>query len=322
MELSSLATRAKEVSIVSPQDLVDARTRRGAGRRRGDALAAWALLTPNLIAYSLFIVIPAVTGVVIGFYSWDLFSTPEWVGLDNYTMLLHDPLVATALLHSVTFVVLGVVPTVLIGFLFATLLDWQARFVGAIRLLYFLPLVVSTAVAGVLWSTLFSPSYGMINRILGLVHITGPAWLSSTTWALPALTVVIIWLSLPLVVILYLAGLQRVPKQIHEAARIDGAGVWLRVWAITWPNVWSTTLLVVMLEVLQFLAAPFEVGLIMTYGGPLDATTTMSFYAYRQAFELGKMGYASAISMVQFFALLAVVAVVGLIIRRWGRRTA
>src|SRR5450432_565994 len=157
MELSSQATRVKEVSIVGPQDRVDGSSRRGAGRRSGDALAAWALLTPNLIAYSLFIVIPAVTGVVIGFYSWDLFSTPEWVGLANYTMLLHDPLVATALLHSVTFVVLG---------------------------------VVSTAVAGVLWSTLFSPSYGMVNRILGLLHIPGPAWLASTTWSLPALTVV------------------------------------------------------------------------------------------------------------------------------------
>ena len=155
--------------------------------------------------------------------------------------------------------------------MFAVLLDWQAKFVGAIRLLYFLPLVVSTAVAGVLWSTLFSPSYGMINRLLGLVGITGPTWLASTTWALPALTIVVIWLSLPLVVILYLAGLQRIPKQIFEAARIDGAGPWLRLWAIIWPNVRSTTALVLVLEILQFLAAPFEVGLIMTYGGPLDA---------------------------------------------------
>jgi multiple sugar transport system permease protein len=322
MDLSDQATRAVHVSTPRPQDRVVDRTQRGAGRRRGDALAAWALLTPNLIAYALFIVIPAVTGVVLGFYSWDLFSTPEWVGLANYSTLLHDPLVASALWHSILFVVLGVVPTVLVGFLFATLLDWQARFVGAIRLLYFLPLVVSTAVAGVLWSTLYSPAYGMVDRILGLLHIPGPSWLASTTWALPALTVVIIWLSLPLVVILYLAGLQRVPSQIHEAARIDGAGMWLRVWAITWPNVWSTTLLVAMLEILQFLAAPFEVGLIMTYGGPLDATTSMSFYAYRQAFEFGKMGYASAISMVQFFVLLAVVGVGGLAVRRWGRRTA
>jgi multiple sugar transport system permease protein len=244
------------------------------------------------------------------------------VGLANYRRLFHDPLVAAALGHSALFVVLGVAPTVLLGFLFATLLDWQGKFVGAIRLLYFLPLVVSTAVAGVLWSTLYSPSYGMVNRILGLLHVPGPAWLASTTWALPALTVVIIWLSLPLVVILYLAGLQRVPKQIYEAARLDGAGVWTRTWAITWPNVRSTTVLVVLLEMLQFLAAPFEVGLIMTYGGPLDSTTSMSLYAYRQAFELGQMGYASAISMAQFFALLLVIAIVALVIRRRGVRSA
>ena len=160
----------------------------------------------------------------------------------------------------------------------------------------------------------------MINRLLGLVGVTGPTWLASTTWALPALTIVVIWLSLPLVVILYLAGLQRIPKQIFEAARIDGAGPWVRLWAIIWPNVRSTTVLVLVLEILQFLAAPFEVGLIMTYGGPLDATTSLSFYAYRQAFEFGKMGYASAISMVQFFALLLVVCLVALVIRHWGRR--
>jgi multiple sugar transport system permease protein len=298
---------------------ISGRSVRRAQRRRGDVLAASLFLAPNLIAYLLFIVVPAVSGVIIGFYSWDLFTSPTWVGLANYSALFHDPMVAQAMWHSILFVVLGVVPTVILGFLFASLLDWQAKFVGVIRLLYFLPLVASTAVAGVLWSTLYSPSYGMINRILALVHISGPTWLASTTWALPAVTIVIIWLSLPLVIILYLAGLQRVPKQIYEAARIDGAGIWVRIWAITWPNVRSTTLLVVVLEILQFLAAPFEVSLIMTYGGPLDATTSMSFYAYRQAFELGKMGYASAISMVQFFVLLAIVGLVALTIRRLGK---
>ena len=289
------------------------------GRRHGDAWAATLMLAPNVFAYLLFIVVPALSGVAISLYSWDLFSPPEWVGLHNYDTLIHDPVVLQSLWRTLLFVALGVVPTVLGGFLIATLLDWQARAVGAIRLLFFLPLVVSTAVAGVLWSTMFSPTYGMVNRILGLVGISGPTWLASTSWALPAVTLVIIWLSCPLVVILYLAGLQRVPAQVYEAARMDGAGVWLRVWAISWPLVRSTTILVVILEVLQFLAAPFEVSLIMTYGGPLDSTTTLSFYAYRQAFELGKMGYASAISMVQFTVLLAVIATVWLVVRRWRR---
>jgi multiple sugar transport system permease protein len=289
------------------------------GNRRGDAWAATFMLAPNVLAYVLFIVVPAVSGVVISFYSWDLFSPPVWVGLKNYDTLVHDPVVLESLWRTLLFVALGVVPTVAGGFMLATLLDWQARFVGLIRLLYFLPLVVSTAVAGVLWSTLYSPSYGMVNRILGLVGITGPTWLASTSWALPAVTLVIIWLSCPLVVILYLAGLQRVPAQVYEAARLDGAGVWLRVWAISWPLVRSTTVLVVILEILQFLAAPYEVSLIMTYGGPLDATTSLSFYAYRQAFELGKMGYASAISMVQFAVLLTVIGLAWTAVRRWAR---
>ena len=129
----------------------------------------------------------------------------------------------------------------------------------------------------------------------------------------------IIWLSCPLVIVLYLAALQRVPQHLQEAARLDGAGVWTRTWAITWPLVRSTTVLVAVLEILQFLAAPFEVSLIMTYGGPLDATTSLSFYAYRQAFELGKMGYASAIAMVQFTVLLAAIGLAWLGLRRLGR---
>ena len=277
------------------------------------------MLAPNMIAYVLFIIVPALSGVAISFFSWDLFSSPTWVGLRNYRELVHDPMIPRSLEHTVLFVGLGVVPTVLAGFLFATLLDWQAKAIGVIRLLYFLPLVVSTAVAGVLWSTLYSPSYGLIDRILRLVGIPGPTWLASTSWALPAVTVVIIWLSCPLVIVLYLAALQRVPQHVQEAARLDGAGVWTRTWAITWPLVRSTTVLVAVLEILQFLAAPFEVSLIMTYGGPLDATTSLSFYAYRQAFELGKMGYASAIAMVQFTVLLAAIGLVWLGLRRLGR---
>lgn len=307
-----------------PDERAVAGGRRGGGRpnrqKRANRLAALILIGPNAVAYLLFIVVPAVTGAALGFFSWDLFTTPRWVGLTNYRQLLHDPMVASSLGHSLEFVVLGVVPTMLIGFMFAVLVNSQLRGMGPLRVLYFLPLVISTAVAGVLWSAMFSPDTGLVNRVLSLVGINGPAWLANTTWALPALTVVIIWLSLPLVIILYLAGLQRVPAQMYEAAQLDGAGPWVRLWAITWPAVASTTALVVVLEVLQYLGAPFEVALIMTDGGPLNVTTSMSLYAYKVAFQQSNIGYAAALSMLQFLVLLVLVGISWVVVRRRRRR--
>jgi multiple sugar transport system permease protein len=295
--------------------------RRAGTRKQAHAnrLAAIGFLAPNLIAYTLFIVIPALTGIALGFFKWDLFTTPEWVGLRNYERLLHDPKLVEALTHTAEFVLLGVIPTILLGFVLAVLVNWRLRTVAALRVLYLLPMTVSTAVAGVLWSFLFSPDFGMVNEVLGVVGISGPAWLGSTTWALPALTIVLIWLSLPLVIILYLAGLQRVPVEIYEAAQLDGAGVWTRMWKITWPNVTTTTALITALELLQFLGTPFEVALIMTAGGPLDSTTSMSLYAYKVAFEQSDIGYASVVSMVQFVLLLVIVAAVWMVLRRRRR---
>lgn len=287
---------------------------------RSNRVAALAFLGPNLLAYALFTLIPGIACVVLGFYSWDLFNSPEWVGLDNYSKIFHDPQVGSALTHTGAYVVLGAIPTILLGFALAVLFNWSARTVPALRAVILLPLTVSAAVAGVLWSNLLSPQSGMVNQLIGLVGIDGPPWLGSTTWALPALTIVLIWLSLPLVFILYLAGLQRIPPEIYDAAELDGAGTWVRLWKITWPSVMSTTVLVVGLEFLQFLGAPFELSLIMTDGGPLNSTTSLSLYAYKVAFENSEVGYASVLCTFQLVVILGVIGLGLLATRRWRSR--
>lgn len=292
------------------------------GRRRisGDTVAAVTMIAPNAAMYLVFVIVPALAGVALSFFQWDLLDTPVWVGLDNYNTVFHDSAAWEATLNTGKFLALGVIPTVLVGFLFANLINSRMRAVGVVRVLYFVPLVVSTSVASVLWSWLYQPQSGLFNYVLKKFGINGPAWLADTRSALPALTLMLIWMSLPLVIILYLAALQRVPDDIHEAARMDGAGLWTRLWRISWPNVGNMTLLVAALEVLHFLAAPFEVALIMTQGGPINSTTTLSLYIYHVAFEQGNVGVGSALSLVQFLLVLVFAGGLRLVYRvRVGR---
>ena len=282
-------------------------------RRRREAAVAVTFMTPSMLAFAAFVIIPALAGLSLSFFEWDLFDTPKWVGLSNFGRLLSDPEVWESLKVTVAFVLLGAIPTVLLGFMLAVLINIRMRGMGAIRILYFAPMVASSAVAAVLWSYMYAPSSGVANRVLGWIGIRGPAWLSSTTWALPALTLMLIWLALPLVMILYLAGLQRISDDIYEAAELDGAGKWRVLWSITWPNVVPTTVLVSILQAINFASGSFETSLIMTNGGPLNATRTLGLYAYQMAFQNTEMGYASAVSLFQLLIIAACVGIVRLV---------
>lgn len=288
---------------------------RSPGRRRdkrADLIAAWAMIAPSLTGFAVFVIGPTVVGVVLSFFAWDLFSPPRFVGLENFQRLFGDADMLNALVNTLQYLVLGVVPTIVLGFLVAVFLNVQMRGVGVLRTLYFVPLVVSAAVSSILWAWIYQPQSGILNRLLAVVGIDGPAWLSDRTWALPALTIMLIWMSTPIVVILYLAALQRIPDFLYDAAKLDGAGPWTRVWHIMWPNVQTTTVLVLLLQILNFTAAPFEVALIMTDGGPLGSTESLSLYIYKVAFAQGEVGYASALSILQFVVIgLAVVVLRG-----------
>jgi multiple sugar transport system permease protein len=272
-------------------------------RNLADVASAAVLITPSLLGYLVFVVGPTVVGIVLSFFSWDLFSPPRYVGLKNFDRLFHDAAMLNALGNTAKFLLLGVIPTVVIGFLLAVFVNVSIKGVGGVRTLYFVPLVTSVAVSSIIWAWIYQPQSGIVNRLLGLVGIDGPDWLTNTTWALPGLTIMLIWLSVPLVIILYLAALQRIPETLYEAAKIDGAGAWARIWHIVWPNVSTTTILVLLLEILNFTAAPFEIALIMTDGGPLNSTESLSLYIYKTAFANSEVGYASALSILQFVVI-------------------
>jgi len=281
--------------------------------KRNDRFWVFIFVTPNLVMYSLFILIPSAAGVLLSFCEWNILGPISWVGLDNYRRLFDDELLIPAFVRTFKFVALGVLPTVFGGFLVAVLLNWKVKGIGVFRAMFFLPLTISSAVAGIAWSSIFNPEAGWINRILEMVGITGPEWLSSFTWALPSVTIIVIWLSLPLVIILYLAGLQRISPEVMEAAALDGANVWQRLWQVIFPCVSATTTLVVAIEILAFLSAPFEISLLMVQGGPLDSTTSLAYYAYKVAFEQFEIGYSAALVMLQFFVLMSIVVPIALV---------
>lgn len=308
-----------ERGVVAPRRDPSSAPRKRRKYLKSDVVSAWVLLTPALILFIVFIIIPTIAGIALSFFSWNFFDSPQFVGIQKFAQLASDPAAWGSLGITLLFVLLGVIPTIVIGFVVAVLINANLPGVAVLRVLYFVPVVVSVAVSAVLWTFIYDPRNGPIGALMRSLGLQPPDILQSQTLALPALVIMMIWLGLPIVIILYLAGLQRVPADIYDAAALDGAGAWRTLWSMTWPNVASTTLVVAVLQIINYVAASLDVSLIMTNGGPLGATRGLSLYAYQQAFTNQDVGYASALSVLQLVVVVVIVAGGRLIIRRLSR---
>jgi multiple sugar transport system permease protein len=307
----------------SPAKVAIAAASRRPRRTRRDGRAAALMIGPNLLLFGLFIVIPIVGGLYLSFTTWDINNgAPKWVGLANYRKLFADPLVGVAIGNTAKFMLFGVVPTVFIALGLALLINVRFRFVGVVRSLYLIPAAMSFAASAVIWRYIFldGPGYGVVNWVISKFGVTPPNWLVSTTWALPALDVIAIWLSLPVATILYLAALQRIPPSVIEAAALDGAGPIRRVRYIIWPMVRPMTILVAIVALLSFTNGSFDLVNILTpTGGTNYSTTTLIFYIYQQGFTYGLWGYAAALSVLQIALIGGVLAVLRML-SKIGRR--
>jgi len=276
------------------------------GRRR-EAVAGYLFALPFLALFAVFTVGPVVASFLMSFS--DLTAKDvrnplavEPVGLDNYTRLLSDDTFQQAAFNTAYFVVIGVPLTMGLGLAVAVGLNTGiTRFRTFFRVGYYLPVVTSIVAVAVIWRFLLSPESGIVNTLLGYVGVDGPSWLRSETWAMPSLIVMSAWRNMGYLVVIFLAGLQTVPKEMHEAASIDGAGAWNRFRYITLPMMRPTLLfggVVTMIGYLQFFEEPF----VMTKGGPLDKTLSAAFYTYNQ-FGFGNYSYAAAMSYVLFVVI-------------------
>ena len=288
-----------------------ARARRGTARRH----QRWGLyfVVPIFLLFVMLKFIPIVWAIGLSFTHADLLSTPRFAGIANYQTLLIDPAFMQSLAATGYYVVGTCIPLWFLSLVLALLLNRQMRGITIFRLLYFLPGILPTVVLPVLWRFLYHP-YGLINSLLAEVSVKGPDWLGNVHTVIPAFIITSEWRFIPLFTIIYLAGLQGIPAELMEAARIDGATALQRFFRIVLPLLTPTILVVVITSVI-LTAKSLPLALLMTGGGPGGASTLLSLFVYQNAFEFGHLGYASAASVV----LLAMLAIFTVMLLRFNR---
>ncbi len=280
---------------------------------RREAITFYLTISPWLIGFAVFTLVPMAISLYLGFTRWDLFSSPRLAGLENYARMANDKLFWQAL-KVTTIYTLTYVPAEMIGGLaLALLVNQKVRGVGGFRTIFYLPSVLAGVAYVVLWMWIFNPQGGLLNTLLGYVGIEGPRWLNDPNWALPSLLLMTFW-GWGRAMVIYLAGLQGVPQELYEAAAIDGAGDWAKFRHVTIPMITPTILFTLILSVISTFQT-FTSAFVATNGGPLDATLFYVLYIYRQAFQFFRMGYAAALAWVLF----VIVLVLTLILFRSGQ---
>lgn len=284
------------------------------GRR--EAVWGYLFLLPNIVGFLMFTALAVVTAFGLALTEWDLLIPPKFIGAANYVKLLtRDTVFQQALLNTAYFVA-GVVPLEVIGaLLLALLLNQPIRAMTIYRAIYFVPTVTSLIAVSIVWQWLYHSELGLVNYFLGAVGVPRINWLGSTEWAMPAVIFMSAWKALGYYAVIFLAGLQGIPEHLHEAAQIDGANSWQRFWRITLPLLSPTLFFVLVISIIRAFQV-FDQVLIMTRGGPANATSTIVYFIYNSGFVWFRMGYAAAASWVLF----AVIFIVTLIQARWQRR--
>ena len=285
----------------------DLEERRGSGAERR---AAWLLLSPALGAIALFFALPLIAALLLSLTDFDIYALADlrnlrFVGAGNYLRLLRDPLLWKVIRNTLVFVVLGVPLTLGAALGGALLVNSKvARLRGLFRTIFFAPVVTTLVAVAVDFRYLYHPRYGLINQILGLFHLPAVDWLGNPAWATVAITLLAVWRSFGYGLVIYVVGLQAIPESLYEAAQLDGAGSWRQLRHITLPLLKPTTLFVGVLTTVglfQIFAEPY----VMTRGGPLYATTSITLLMYEQGFRWWNLGAAAAIAFVLFAMIIA-----------------
>jgi multiple sugar transport system permease protein len=272
------------------------------------ALTGWSFAAPFTVLFVVFSALPVVASLVMSVT--DLRSTDlrnplnvNFVGLDNFTKLFSDDLFLRSALNTLAFVVIGVPLTMVLGLAAASALNsGLVRFRAMFRVGFYLPVVTSIVAIAVVWRFLLDPEAGLVDNLLRLVGIDGPNWLGNSATALPSLMVMAAWRNFGFLMVIFLAGLQGIPKDLYEAATLDGATRWQQFRNVTLPLLRPTLLFGAVITGIGFLQL-FEEPFVMTQGGPLSSTLSVSYHIYNQ-FGFGNYGYAAAASYVLFLAIV------------------
>ena len=272
----------------------------------GEALLFLLFVGPNLFFFAVFSFWPIIYSAWLSFHRWDLIAPVKlYVGLDQYRYLIHDEVFHAVLRNTVVYTVGAVGGTLILGLLVALLLNQPLRGRDGARAVLFAPTLLSGAAISVVWIYMFDPRFGIIARLLSLVHLTSPSWLSDPAWAMPAILIVTIWKDLGFATVIFLAGLQAIPRDLYEAAKVDGAGAWWRFRSVTLPMLSPIVFFLGVTTIINTFQS-FDIIQVMTKGGPVDATNTLIYYIYQQGFVAFNAGRSSAAALVLFMLMLGI----------------
>lgn len=286
-------------------------------------VAGLACISPWLLGFLVFTAGPMIASLVISFHSWSLLSAPAWVGLENYTrILVDDPLFTVSLWNTAWYVLFSVPTGILLALGLAMLLNRRVPGMGFFRTVVFLPSVTNIVAVSVLWLWVFNPEFGLLNSGLRLLGIEGPLWMQSAGWAKPALVIMSLW-SVGGSTIIFLAALQGIPRELYEAASLDGANGFRRFLHITLPMLSPAVLFSLIIGIIGSFQV-FAQAFVMTgaaqpgaEGGPDNATLFLVLYLYKKAFQEFRMGYAAALAWILFLLIFSLTWVQKHLSTRW-----
>ena len=265
-------------------------------------------LLPSAIPLLLFRVVPMVASAWVSLHEWNMIGAMQWVGLDNYISLLSSAETWQILGHTLLYLI-GYLPLVFFGgLLIAVALNRKLKARGLLRAAYFVPVVTSWVAVALVWQWLLNPSNGLVNHVLGILHLPQPGWWTDPAWAMPSVILASAWKDLGFVMVILLAGLQAIPQEIEEAAMVDGANAWRRFWSVTFPLLTPSIFFVLIISLINGFQVFDQVN-VMTGGGPSGASQVVVGKIYDLSFRYGEAGMASALSWILFAIILGITAV-------------
>jgi multiple sugar transport system permease protein len=273
--------------------------------KRREAMTAYSFIAPTFIGFLLFILGPMIAAIALSGFEWNILQSPKFAGFNNYTKLFQDVRLRNIFLTTLSIAFWVTLLNVVLGLLIASLLDQKmhALFQRFFRASYFFPFVVSVSAVTLIWTFLMNKDLGILNYYLGLLGIKPIPWLNSSQWSPIAVVIVNVWKNLGFSVIVFLGGLQAIPMDYYDAAKVDGANGLGRFRFITLPLLFPTTFFLIVINSInafQIFAEPY----ILTEGGPGDGSRTMVMYIYEQGFKFFNMGYAATVALTLFVVIL------------------
>ncbi len=267
----------------------------------------WFVL-PYVIFFAVFVVYPLTFSFVLIFNRWNIVTPMKWIGLKNFSRLFSDPLFFKAIGNTFTFLLIHIPLQIVVALGFSLLLNSKIKFRGFYRSIYFLPVVVSGVVVTILWQQLYSYDYGVLNILLTSLGLPRVPWLVDPAFAMPSIALMATWKNVGIYIVVFLVGLQNIPRELYEAASLDGANTSDQFFRITLPMLNPTIIIIVVLSTIGGFSLFIE-PYVLTAGGPVQSTLSAMLYIYKQAFYFNHMGYAATLGFVFALVILVVVLI-------------